>query len=138
MTKFESEIKTINAPISSVYTTLSDLSNIERIKSRIPEGKIENLNFTEDTLSFSISPVGEIQLEIVEKEVDKFIKFSSIKSPIAFKLWIQLLPGNENLTRMKLTIDAELNMFTKGIASKPLTEGVEKLADMLAIIPYNK
>lgn len=137
MTKFESEIKIINAPISAVYNKLSDLSNIESLKDRIPEGKIDDLKFTEDTLSFSISPVGEIQLVIVEKEVNKAIKFASQKSPISFNLWIQLLPGDEEQTRIKLTIGAELNMFTKGIASKPLKEGVEKLADMLAIIPYN-
>ena len=37
---------------------------------------------------------------------------------------------------MKLTIRAELNMFIKAMVSKPLKEGVEKLADMLAMIPY--
>lgn len=136
MTKFESEIKIINAPISAVYTKLSDLSNIESLKDRIPEGKIDDLKFTKDTLSFSISPVGEIQLAIVEKEENKIIKFASQKSPIPFNLWIQLLLGDEGQTRIKLTIGAELNMFTKGIASKPLKEGVEKLADMLAIIQY--
>ncbi len=137
MTKFESEVKTVNASISAVYNKLSDLSNIEALKDRIPEGKVDNLKCTEDTLSFSISPVGEIQLAIVEKEQNKHIKFASQKSPIAFNLWIQLLPKEANQTKMKLTIGAELNMLTKGMVSKPLQEGVEKLADMLAVIPYN-
>ena len=137
MTKFESEVKTINATISSVYNKLSDLSNIESLKDRIPSGKIDDLQCSESTLSFSVSPIGEIELAIVEKEVNKTIKFASKKSPISFNLWIQLIPSDNEQTRMKLTIGAELNVFTKGIASKPLKEGVEKLADMLALIPYN-
>ena len=30
----------------------------------------------------------------------------------------------------------DLNPFIKGMVAKPLKEGVEKLADMLAMIPY--
>lgn len=37
---------------------------------------------------------------------------------------------------MKVTIRAEVNAFMKAMVSKPLQEGVEKLADMLAMIPY--
>lgn len=37
---------------------------------------------------------------------------------------------------MKLTVCADLNPFIKGMVEKPLKEGVEKLADMLAMIPY--
>ena len=37
---------------------------------------------------------------------------------------------------MKLTIKAELNMFIKGMVKKPLEEGIEKIADALAMIPY--
>ena len=37
---------------------------------------------------------------------------------------------------MRVTLEAELNFFIKQMAKKPLQEGVEKLADMLAMIPY--
>ena len=37
---------------------------------------------------------------------------------------------------MRVTIGAEVNMFMKAMVSKPLKEGVDKLADMLAMIPY--
>ena len=51
-------------------------------------------------------------------------------------LWIQILPVNENEAKMKVTIRAEVNMFMKAMVAKPLQEGVEKLADMLSMIPY--
>ena len=51
-------------------------------------------------------------------------------------LWIQMLPVSDNQSKMKVTIRAEVNMFMKAMVSKPLQEGVEKLADMLSAIPY--
>jgi hypothetical protein len=53
-------------------------------------------------------------------------------------LWIQLKETQENETKMKLTLRADLNPFLKPMLSKPLQEGVNKVADMLATIPYNQ
>ena len=54
-----------------------------------------------------------------------------------FNLWIQLLPTSETSSKMKLTIKADINPFIKGMISKPLQEGLEKIADMLAMINYD-
>ena len=37
---------------------------------------------------------------------------------------------------MKLTLKADINPFIKGMISGPLQDGLEKIADMLAMIPY--
>lgn len=37
---------------------------------------------------------------------------------------------------MKLTIGLELNPFMKAMVQKPLQDGVEKMAEMLSMIPY--
>ena len=37
---------------------------------------------------------------------------------------------------MKVTVEAELNMFIRGMVSGPLQDGVEKIADALAMVPY--
>ena len=66
----------------------------------------------------------------------KTIKFETAQSPVPFNLWIQLLPVTETTSKMKLTIKAELNPFIKGMVSKPLQEGLEKIADMLTMIQY--
>ena len=55
---------------------------------------------------------------------------------ISFNFWIQLLPTGEFSCKMKLTIKAELKMFIKGMVKKPFQEGIEKIADALAMIPY--
>ncbi|MCI1683983.1 MAG: SRPBCC family protein [Bacteroides sp.] len=136
MTKFESAVKVISASQELVYEKLSDLNNLEKVKDRLPSDKVKNLSFDKENLTIEVPPVGKITLTIVEKEPCKCIKFATTSSPLPFNLWIQLLPVNETECKMKLTIGAELNPFMKGMVQKPLQEGLEKMADMLAMINY--
>ena len=136
MTKFESSIRQIMYPQQAVYNMLSDLSNIERVKDHLSEDKVQDLTFDTDSVSISVAPVGQIALRIIDREEPKTIKFETAQSPVPFNLWIQLLPVTETTSKMKLTIKAELNPFIKGMVSKPLQEGLEKIADMLTMIQY--
>ena len=59
MTKFESTVKVIPYSQERVYEKLSDLSNLEALKDRLPEDKVKDISFDSDTLSFSVAPVGQ-------------------------------------------------------------------------------
>ena len=52
-TKIESTIRQIGYPQASVYAMLSDLSNIDRVRDRLPEDKIKDLSFDTDSISIS-------------------------------------------------------------------------------------
>lgn len=136
MTKFESGIKNIQASQEAVYQKLSDLNNLEKVKGRLPEDKIKNLTFDADSMTMEVTPVGKITLQIVEKEPCKCIKFETAASPLPFNLWIQILPVTAGECKMKLTIGMDINPFMKAMVQKPLQEGLEKMADMLSLIPY--
>lgn len=136
MAQFESSVKQIPYPQQSVYSMLSDLSNIERVKDRLPEDKLKDISFDSDSISVNNSPVGTISMRIVEREEPKTIKFESVNSPMTFNFWIQLLPTSDTASKMKLTIKADIPIFLKGMVSKPLQEAIEKIADALAMIPY--
>lgn len=114
---------------------LSDLSNIEKVKDRIPQDKIQDLTFDTDSISVK-SPLGAIQLNIIGREEPKCIKLETQKSPMPFNLWIQILPVSETSCKMKLTIKAEVNPFIKSMVQKPLQDGIEKIADALQMIQY--
>lgn len=136
MSKFESSIKQIAYPQAQVFNMLSDLTNIEKIKSKVPEDKLKELTFDRDTLSVNVPPVGQITMRIIEREAPKMIKFASENSPMAFNFWIQVLPVDDLHSKMRLTIDADIPFFAKAMVSGPLKEGIEKIADALAMIPY--
>ena len=101
MSKFESNVKQIAYPQQNVYNMLSDLTNIERVKAQIPDDKLKDLTFDKDTISISVSPIGQISMRIIERDEPKTIKFA------------------------------------KGMVAGPLQEKKKKIADALAMIPYN-
>ena len=136
MSKFESNVKQVPHPQQSVYRMLSDLSHIEQVSDRLPEDKFQNLSFDRDSVSISMDPIGQITLNIVDRQEPKCVKFESAQSPIPFTLWVQMLPVTDATSKLKCTIDAELNPFIRGMVSKPLQEALEKMADALAMIPY--
>lgn len=136
MSKFESGVKHIPYPQQVVYNMLSDLSNIERVKGRIPQDKIDGLSFDHDSVTVSAAPVGAVTLRVIEREEPKCIKFTTEKAPVEANLWIQVVPDGDGASKMKLTIKADINPFIKGMVAKPLQQGLEKIADALALIPY--
>ena len=136
MAKFESSIKQIPYSQKSVYDCISDLSNLERVRDRVPADKIQDVQFDQDTVSISAAPVGEIKLHIIDRDEPKCVKFETVQSPVPFYLWIQVLPVNETSSKMKVTVDADIPFMLKGMVSGPIQEGVEKIAEALAMIHY--
>ena len=152
MAKYESQIKQVPYSQSAVYAKLSDLTNLAVIKERfddpnvqakIPADKVEEvrnavnqMEFTADTVSAPAGPIGTIAVQIVDREPEKCVKFTSTNSPVGFKLWVQVLPTSDTTSKIKVTIDADLNFFMKQMVGSHLEKGVDKFADMLAMIPY--
>ena len=136
MSKFESSIEKVAYPQENVYKMLSDLSNIERVRDRIPEDKLKDLTFDSDSVSIT-SPMGPVTLRVVERDEPKCVKFEAEQSPVPMNLWIQMLPTSETESKLKVTIKADLPFFMAAMAKKPLEEGVEKIAEALATIPYD-
>ena len=136
MTKFESSVKQIPYPVEDVYRNISDLSNLERIRDRVPEDKLNSFSFDSDSVSVNVSPVGDLKLRIIEREENKCVKFETEQSPLPFNLWIQVLPVSDTESKMKVTVKADIPFMLKGMVSGPLQDGVEKIADALSQIPY--
>ena len=135
-TKFESSIKQVPYPQEAVYRNISDLRNLEKVRDRVPQDKVQDFAFDEDTVSLNVAPVGELKLRICDREEPKCVKFETVQSPVPFHVWVQVLPVTETTSKMKVTVKAELNPFVKGMVSGPLQDGVEKIADALAQVPY--
>lgn len=141
MKRIESGVKHIPYPQESVYAKVSDLSNLRTLIDRIPEDQkqninLENLECTPDRVSTTVSPVGKIELAIVQREPVKCVKMETLQSPIKLTVWIQIVSTGDSSCKIKLTVDADLNIFMAKMVEKPLTEAVEKLADTLAVLPY--
>ena len=94
--KFESSVKQIPYPQQAVYDNISDLRNLNKVQDRVPEDKVNDFKFDEDTVSLNVAPVGELKLRICDREEPKCVKFETVQSPVPFNLWIQVLPVDEH------------------------------------------
>lgn len=159
MSKYESQVKQIPSPIEAVYAKLSNLENLrpivenaqnnEQLKQQIEAAgqdpsylnMLKNVTLTPDSMALDTGMMGVIALNIIEREDPAIndgkgtIKFETQQSPIEANMWIQLLPGEVG-TRMKLTLKADLNPMIKMMIGNKLESGIDKFADMLAMIPY--
>ena len=136
MKKFESSVKQVPYSQEAVYRNISDLSNLERVRDRVPQDKLKEFSFDQDSVTVSVDPVGQVTLRVVEREEPKCVKFEAVQSPMPFTLWIQVLPVNENASKMKVTVKADIPLMLAAFVNAPIQDGVEKIADALAQVPY--
>ncbi|MDB5158249.1 MAG: hypothetical protein JWR50_2956 [Mucilaginibacter sp.] len=120
MATFESK-KVINAPLETVYNFLSDFNNHQQL---MPDS-VQNWASTFNTAGFSIQNMVQLSLKIDERVENKTINIIAVDNPpFSIQLNWDLAAENSGTT-VTFTINAELNMMMKLMASGPL----QKLAD---------
>ncbi|GAD05290.1 hypothetical protein PORCRE_990 [Porphyromonas crevioricanis JCM 15906] len=136
MTEYTSQIKRIEKPAEQVFGKLSDLSNLNFVKDKIPDKSITLEHADTDSCTLKLNPMGALELRVVEREPYKTIKMQTERSPLPFTFWIQLVEKEPDHCFLRLTLHAELNMFVKKMIGKKLEGGIDQLANMLAALPY--
>ena len=161
MSKYESNVKHIPASVEQVYAKLTNLENLrplidnaqdnETLKQKLQEAgqdpsqldQLKNVELSSDRIAVPAGMIGTLALRIIEREENKTIKFETEQSPVQANMWIQVLPTSELTTadvqqgtKMRLTLKADLNPMLKMMLGKKLEQGIEKFADMLAMLPY--
>lgn len=138
MTEFVSEVKTIPYNEEKVFSVLTNLNNLARIKDQIPPDKVQDFGCDRDSVSFTVKPLGQIRIAIVEKIPYNSIQLGPSGLPVKSSLWIDLESDGAEATRLKVRAEADLNPFIKGMVSKPLQQGIDKIAEVLAATPYGE
>lgn len=153
LSKYESSVKHIAENVDVVYDRFSDMRNLQALRDRMSDpdtlsqisGQVDSekleearkylkeMTFDADSLSVG-TPVGALRLVIVERDAPKCIKLAGEGSPIPVYVWIQLLPEGEQATKMRVTVGAEVNMFMKGMVSKPLQQSAEGIATLFSVM----
>ena len=153
MTKYESQIYTVNATQQHAYERMANLKNfealrqimeqpefVERLMANVPAehaGKVtpekieevrrqfENVVFSEDAVSFD-SKLGLITLAITEREEPKLVKLQGVGTPIDVTLWVQLLPLG--------AYQSDVNFFIRKMVEKYLKQAPDGIASFLCYL----
>ena len=135
--KYESKIGQINANATNVYAVLTNLENLQKFKDHIPQDKVKEIEVTRDSIRFKIDGIGpKIAIGIVDHEENKMIKYGAENIPIPVNAWIQLKQMEENDTRIRITIKADMPAMFKLMLDRKLKTGLDQAVDMLCYLQY--
>lgn len=116
-----------------IFVFWSDLRNIPRM---IPPNADAQVNATEDTCTVTAKGMTFV-VKILEKEEYKLIKLGTEEgTKMGFTAWLQLKSLSEYETAARITIHADVPLLMRPMLKGKLTEGIDRLADALKMIPY--
>jgi carbon monoxide dehydrogenase subunit G len=132
--KFESKIGQIASTPEKIYNFLGNFNNFKHL---VPPDKVKNWESGEEWCSFEVDMLGKTGMQITEKQPHSLIKITGAEgSKFDFFLWIQLKEAAPYDTRLKLTMQVELNPMMKMMVAKPLQSFLDTLVDQLSKVPY--
>ncbi len=122
--KIESKIGKSASSEKQIYAFITNFHNF---KDLLPADKVSGWKSSEDKCSFNVDPLGRTGLMIVEKEPHKLVKIHSDPefSKYQFTIWIQLKQVDDHDTKIKITIEPQVNKMLLPMIKLPL----KKLAD---------
>jgi len=121
MSTFKSTTR-IQRPAKEIYDFLADMNNHERL---MPAEEVSDWSSTADDASFMIRNMIKLSLKIDERIADKSIKIiPASKPPFDVELKWELSAEGE-YTDVVFTIEADMNMMMKMVASGPLQKMVD-------------
>ncbi|MDM8175009.1 MULTISPECIES: SRPBCC family protein [Olivibacter] len=121
MTVIESK-SIINQPVEKVYNFLADCNNHEKL---MPEN-VYNWSSTKDEASFTVQNMSKLALRVSERKENQEISIvPSEKAPFDLTLSWKVKSIDPSTSEAVFTIQADLNMMMKMLASGPL----KKLTD---------
>lgn len=144
MESYKSDKVVIDHNIELIYNKLSNPSmfkeQMEKNMDRVPDEAREHLNkvkFEEDGISIE-SPMGEVKLSVSESVAPNLVKYVAESSPVPFGLTVNLEAIDEEHTNAVAEINIELPMMLRAMVGGKLSEGAQKMGEVLARLPYGE
>ena len=136
-TKYESKITSANCSAQQIYRVISNLQNLERVRDKIPQDKIQEIEIEPDCIRLKVDGLAQIiTIAIVDKIENDTVKFGAEGVPMDANFWIQLKEVSPVDTRIKLTLKADIPMMFKMMIGSKIQTGLDQAAEMLSQFPY--
>ncbi|MGI6074302.1 MAG: SRPBCC family protein [Fermentimonas sp.] len=138
MIKIDSQEKVVPYDAALVYGVLSNLENLERVSHLIPKDEVKDFTYDQNSVSFSVSPIGNVSFAIVERRDNELIRFKSDKLPFDVYMDINLSPETDSSTFLGVSVEANIGLLMKGMVEKPLTDVAERVSEVLSNLKYDQ
>ena len=126
--KITSKTAEVQASPQKVYDFLADFNNFKHL---FPEDRVEQVVCTNDTCSFRIKGLAEINMKITDRSPSALIQIASYeKNPFPFTLMVHI-NGTEATSEVHMVFDGEVNAMMKMMIERPLTNFFNMLIEHL-------
>jgi carbon monoxide dehydrogenase subunit G len=110
-----------------VFEFVTDMRNFKRF---IPAKSFEDLIISKESCSFKAAPIGNINIDLVEKNPFSRIKFKgTLLQAQDFSLVLGIREGINEKAEVILTAEARMNPFLKMMAEKYIEKFLEIIVD---------
>ena len=129
MDKYEGKEVVINSPSSVLFTSFSDLT---QFADRIPQEYREKVTVTKDSVKGEVNGMN-MGLEVAQRIPNsKVVMKPQGGFPLDFSLVFDLKDVNPYQTSLKVSVETNLNFFTKAMFGSKIQQIVDKLSDQIA------
>ena len=98
--------------------------------------KLQSVTFSNDGVSFNVPPMGEMRMLFTERVAPSRIVIGPESSPVPFSLAINIGEDAGGNATIQTAMDIELNMFLRQMVGNKIGDGIDRMAEMLARLPY--
>ncbi len=127
ISNFKSRKGRLNCKPAELFRFVTDLRNFRQF---IHENTVEDLQLEKESCSFHVSALGNVSVNISEREPDKKVIYrgSALRSN-DFSLLLNIGEDDTGKAEVMVTLDAEMNPVLKMMAARPVNRFLETLID---------
>ena len=117
-----------------VFNYITDFRNFALL---LPEERFTDVKISKEEISFNLAGLGKVGLRIHEHTpCTKVTIKSTEESSAGFTFVIYLDQAGEQQTRVKMQLEANLNMFLEMMARDPLQQFLDLMVDKLGAVDF--
>lgn len=128
LSTFESRTGKLTCTPSEIFDFVTDIRNFKQF---VPENaSINELNVNRESCSFNISPVGNVNVNLSEREpYNKVVYSGSALQSNDFSLTLNIKETTAGKAEVQIELAAKLNPLLKMMIAKPVDSFLEKVID---------
>lgn len=126
---FESRDGEMNCTPEELFYLMTDMRNFKRF---IPAGIVSDYRDDIESCSFRVPKAGQVNVRIDRKEMYDLVSYrgDALKDN-DFELLLHITRKDDNLTGIKISVNADLNPMIKMFASKPIKDFLETVINRM-------
>jgi carbon monoxide dehydrogenase subunit G len=125
LSTFESRTGKLTCTPSEVFDFVTDIRNFKQF---IPDGTINDLQIEKESCSFNISPLGNVKLNLSQKEAYSKVVFNgSVLQSNDFSMIMNIKGNAIGKAEVHIKLAARLNPVLKMMVAKPVVTFLERM-----------